>query len=571
MPVPSPDSESAYLEFVQASEGRIEDEDPPYIPMTMTNQNGSVLCETENFDLLRKIICRDDVTTLKKYLAIAPLLIEEVDELPCYYSFFYIAVSSGSLGALKVLLDQYSTVVAPGRRLSFKQRGFLLLNEAARRAHIDIVQFLLDNQPSFADIQERDPQGCTAILAAADFYSTRYKEAFDWQPLVERSTAVIEMLLDRGACASDVVLADAGHKQSTIPDTVLTLAVQWAGSGIIKRLIDEGADIDAKVTKDSFHLGLYNQDGDIHEVRAIHMASFHANSVAIDTLHSYRGANNLDTASVRDSRGSIPLHWAARNQLRKQAYTVSRSELQQRVHNILTTINLLLDMDPATVNDQDIAGNTPLHYAVHYFLENGKLYTAIFKLLCRRGADASIYNSSRQTPLFNLLDPDNLYIPDDTEAISILLANGATVNDTDNAGNTVLHHAARNLRNSSVISFLLNEGADGTAQNMKQNTPLHIAASAEFMPNVPSNRAYEKVNAQNKILSQLAAGGKIELPDPMSMSNSEGKTPRQLLNAKREKWNEIDRQLDQQQESMGRGMGRGMSRGIGRGRGRGMC
>ncbi|KAG4270066.1 hypothetical protein FPRO04_11758 [Fusarium proliferatum] len=111
MPVPSSDSESPYLEFVQAPEGRIEDEDPPYIPMTMTDQNGSVLCETENFDLLRKIICRDDVTTLKKYLAIAPLVIEEVDELPCYYSFFYIAVSSGSLGALKVLLDQYSTVV----------------------------------------------------------------------------------------------------------------------------------------------------------------------------------------------------------------------------------------------------------------------------------------------------------------------------------------------------------------------------------------------------------------------------------------------------------------------------
>ena len=55
----------------------------------------------------------------------------------------------------------------------------MLLNEAARRGYLEIVEFLLNNQSLYADLHERDYAGCTAIAAASDLYSTRYVEAFN--------------------------------------------------------------------------------------------------------------------------------------------------------------------------------------------------------------------------------------------------------------------------------------------------------------------------------------------------------------------------------------------------------
>ncbi|EXK30503.1 hypothetical protein FOXG_16954 [Fusarium oxysporum f. sp. lycopersici 4287] len=524
MPSTLPEAESPYRNFDRGPNEYHNGKEPPYTPITMVDRNGSVLCETDQFDLLGAIIYRDDVTTLEQYLDIAPWVIEEIEELPLYYSFFYIAVSHGSLGALKTLLSYYVRVIEPNQIITFRKRGFTLLNEAARRAYLEIVEFLLDNQPLYADIHERDYTGCTAIAADSDLYSTRYTEAFNWQPSVDKSEAVMNLLLDWGAFPSDVV-ARAHEDSSGKPETVLLMASELAGSKMIERLVSGGADVHAEFTKHSLQLRLYDeQDYIVDNVTAIHMASFRGNFVALETLLDHHGdtVSALEMVSSCDSRGSTPLHWAARNNL----YNPNLHEIAQ---NIKTTIHLILDIDPAIVNVQDIEGNTALHYAARYFGENGEVFRPNFQSLCDKGADSSIHNNHGETPLHSMFSSDGTDETIDKQILSLLLAHGAKVNDIDHAGNTPLHITARRLDYHNIMSFLIEQGGDATIGNSTNETPVHVAASGD----VSTPGLAEKVEIQNAVLTTLTNAGGIEL---MDLPNAEGKTPKQICKAQRDKW-----------------------------------
>ncbi|KAI1049595.1 hypothetical protein LB505_008073 [Fusarium chuoi] len=522
MPPTLLEDKSPYGNFVQAPNEYHNDKEPPYTPMTMVDGNGSVLYETDEFDLLLAIIQRDDVTALGQYLDIAPWVIEEKEELPLYYSFFYTAVSHGSLGALKTLLSYYERFMGPFERITFRKRGFTLLNEAARRGYLDMVEFLLQNQPLYADIHERDYTGCTALAAALDLYSTRYMEAFNWQPFVDKSEAVINLLLDWGACPTDVVAR--GHQDSSWkPETVLSMASEWASAEIIQRLINGGADVHARFTKDSLQLGLYDeQDHIVDNVTAIHMASFRGNFPALKTLLAHHGdaISALEMMSSCDSRGSTPLHWATRNNLFNPIS-------YERAQNIKATINLILDICAGIINIQDTEGNTALHYASQYFGGNGEVFLPIFETICNRGGDASIHNTRGETPLHNVLASAEETV--DQQILSLLLAHGAKINDVDRAGNTALHIAARRLDNHGAIALLITQGADTAIRNSKNETPVHIAASGD----VYTSDMAEKVEMQNLVLATLTNAGGIEL---MDFPDANGKTPREICKERRSDW-----------------------------------
>ncbi|KAI1014466.1 hypothetical protein LB504_012239 [Fusarium proliferatum] len=510
---------SPYGNFVRDPNEHHNDEELPYTPMTMVDHNGSVLCETDKFDLLLAIIHRDDVTTLEQYLDIAPWVIEEIEELPLYYSFVYTAVSNGRLGVLRTLLSYYERVMGPIQRITFRKRGFTLLNEAARRGYLDIVEDLLQNQPLYADIYERDYTGCTALAAALDPYSTRYMEPFNWQPSVDKSEAVINLLLDWGACPTDVVAP--GHEDSSWkPETVLSMASEWAGAKILKRLVDGGADVHARFTKDSLQLRLYDeQDHIVDNVTAIHMASFRGNFPALKTLLAHHGGTitPLEMVSSCDSRGSTPLHWATRNNL-------FNPNSYERAQNIKATIDLILDMCAGIVNIQDAEGNAALHYASQYFGGNGEVFMSIFETICNRGGDASISNNRGETPLHTVLASAEETV--DQQILSLLLTYGAKINDIDHAGNTPLHIAAQRLDNHGVIAFLITQGADTAIRNSKHETPVHIAAFGDVL----TSGMAEKVETQNLVLATLISAGGIGL---MDLPDANGKTPREICKERR--------------------------------------
>ncbi|KAF5630072.1 ankyrin protein [Fusarium sp. NRRL 52700] len=510
-------------------------------PMTMIGRDGSVLRETEDFRLLYQIVIQNDTLALEQYLTIAPWAMDNmsaVHKAPYEGNdYLLLATRNGNLGVLQMLLEHYKRNHDSTHEVQFKKRGYQLLNEAARRGHVEIVQFLLDNQPLYAGIHERDCKRYTALGSAADIYSVRYTDSADWQDIcVDNNEQVMNLLLDYGASASDIVLP-MNDKEST-PDTVLTLAVQWASPKLINRLIDGGADVQAKVTKFPFDLGFWNQGGYISDINSLFMACISANFKAVGCLLGGPCVDQVDMVSSRDSRGSLPIHWATRNQLPDEVPYIPVSLLHERVRNITSVIGLLLEINRGSVNIQDEDGNTPLHYATEHLGRNGKLYTEIFGLLCQKGADAGMRNKQGETPLHTLFRRDGSNMPVDAAAVSILLAHGANVADVDTAGNTSLHVACFRANFGEAISVLLQHGADPTLPNSKKVMPIHIAAQFNCPPSASCSKANETMREQDDILDTLVKARGAEL---MDVPNDAGKSARQIYQDSRAKWLEVYR------------------------------
>jgi hypothetical protein len=174
------ETESAYRIFrVNPNDEFIGEEDEPdRVFMTMTNRDGSVLYELEDLPLLHTIVQQNDVQALQRYFTIAPYLAPKLpngeEEMMETTDYFDLAVESGSLEVLQWLLNNTPRDIVSTQPIRFEPRGFQLLNEAARYGRMEMVKFLLAHQPLYANIQDRDSKGYTAILSAADVYSERY-------------------------------------------------------------------------------------------------------------------------------------------------------------------------------------------------------------------------------------------------------------------------------------------------------------------------------------------------------------------------------------------------------------
>lgn len=540
--------------------GEEDEYDHDRVFMTMTDRDGSILYETDDLFLLSTIVDQDDVGALQQYFTIAPHFAPELpngeEEIIETTDYFELAVQSGSLDVLQWLLNNAPRDTVSTQPIRFTTRGFQLLNEAARYGRIETVKFLLAHQPLYANIQDRDNKGCTAILSAADVYSERYCFQTAWNEVcLENNEAIINLLLDHGACASDTYVVPYNKETLTL-DNVLTLVVTWAGPELIKRLITCGADVHATITKWPMYNG-----ASASGVNALAVACYHANIKAVETLIDCRGAVTAEgIACCQDSLSRLPLHWVTKNQLPPDDLEyIPKSLLRERVQNITSLIELLLGLHPAAINMQDQEGYTPLHHATESFGRNSKLYTPIFELLCKRGGDASIRNNKGQTPLHTLFDTCITNVPIDPAAISVLLAHGARVTDTV-AGSTLLHIAARNLWFADAVSCLLDHGADPTAKDSSQATALHRAASGRLRQSMV--KAEVTIRSQDDMLARLVKAGGEEL---MDIPDVHGETPRQICQRRREQWRIAE--LPREQFSSGRGRpGRGGARN-GRGRG----
>jgi ankyrin repeat protein len=334
--------------------------------MTMINHDGSILYETEDFGLLYQIVRSNDTKTLEQYLTAAPWIIPEAsavligkhgidDNEDCVLN----AAQSGCLDVLKMLLSHFMQEEEDLEvQARFKQRRYKLLNRAAKWGHIEVVKYLLDTQPLYADIHARGSYGHTALLCAADLYCTQFLVPPGGDRAnATKNEAVMNLLLDRGACASDSVpfWNDEGKRS----DTVLTLAVKWASPELIKRLIASSADPNAMVMKGPGELDFWNQCDSFNELPALFYACTHANFKAVRTLIDCRGTavDVADILSSRDGRGSIPLHWATQSDLPVQFDGFP--DLKEIAQSITSTIELLLSLDPTAINVQDNDGNTP--------------------------------------------------------------------------------------------------------------------------------------------------------------------------------------------------------------------
>ncbi|CAJ0555450.1 Ff.00g055150.m01.CDS01 [Fusarium sp. VM40] len=528
-----PKAESPYREFTQKPINKYNSSGPPFdVPVTITDRDGSLIHERGGQDLVSTIITHNDVEFLEKYFAIDPRAVPNLFELPdddeaiCDFGdCFRYAAESGSLGTLQTLLAYTTKGLDKTKPIRLTRANFQLLNVAAQFGQIEIVQWLLDTQPLYASIHDRDNiRGFTALAAAADLFSFRSCFTPDWDMIrFENNEAVMNLLLDHGACASDVV-HPTNDKDLMLP-TVLTLAAQWASTDLLERLIDGGADIHYKVEANSWELDFQDQRDlpVLVEVNALFLASFQANPNGVKTLVYRRGdgVTIADMVCSTDCVGSLPIHWAARNRLPDRHGLIPTSMLHERAGNVARTIEQLLDFAPTTVNVQDNDGNTALHYATRYFGKNGKMYTPVFELLFNRGADPSLRNYKDETPLHTMFQSHGDDAPIDTAAISILLAHGAKVTDVDNAGNTPMHIATRNWHFIDAVSLLLEHGADPAQRNLKQDNVLHTAARGVCLV----ERDEGITGIPEDMMARLIKAGGAELLD---LPNTDGQTARKI-------------------------------------------
>jgi ankyrin repeat protein len=497
---------------------------PSTLYPTISDTDGSTLYEQQFYRLRTAVIERNDTVALEKYLESAPWAVKRGHALGMYYDPFIVAARHGSLDALKMLLDHYSTFIKPTGKTDLDGRCCRVLNTAAHCGRLEVVKLLLDDPLLQADIHF-NYQGFTPIMIAAD--------ASYWKDHLEEKEAVINFLLDRGARASDAeyiwdysldpITGESKKKQVPI-FMALNSAAEWARADLIRRLIESGADPHVKLIEDT-------EFAVRTDITIISTASRCANVDALKILLdcARKAGDVADAVSYRDSWGSMPLHWACQVSIEENPREVSAIVMEEKVQRIITILGLLLDCNPETINARDNAGNTPLHYAAKNYSNYGQEYTAISQYLCDRGADSSLVNNKSETALHCLCCYGG-GLPIDTAAIELLLRHGAKVTDTDDNGNTPLYLAVKNLENLDAIAFLLDHGTEVVVKNLKGNTPLHEAATGVFWPGIVEGR----LNAMVDILRRLQGdGGHL-----MDELNAEGKSPRQIQDEVRKDFRE---------------------------------
>ncbi|KAI5456796.1 ankyrin repeat-containing domain protein [Mariannaea sp. PMI_226] len=474
---------------------------------------------------------RNDTAALRHYLANVPFSISPMDGPP-YNDVFYKAAQNGSVEALQILLEhQASHPVRSSMHIEpFKEdRGFLLLNVAAFFGHTNLVRFLLDSQPLYARIHAKDPTGHTALLSAASLCKNDRLESGPWEPeRVDRSDQVMHLLLDRGADPRDVLFQRVFSCQNlpnynqddldTVPgkellfETVLSLAICWAPPKLLKRLIDGGADVHARIMSYNEVDWFPMEEEFVYNLTPLFSGSLYGNDIEL-----------AEMVSRCDSRGRLPLHLAASNVFNEE--TIPAPIVLQIIQQITSTIKVLLASNPATINIQDKHGNTPLHYAAMYYSHKVPESTIIFRALCDAGADAGLKIEFGQTALHTLCYPSGTLNPTDEMAVMLLLEAGARITDTDKYGNNPLHYAAADWQNVGLVMILLKLGADITLEGSQWDTAFDRAGQGNIglPPKLGDDAMIESRDRMMKALEK--AGGDRVLDQP----NTEGMSARQLL------------------------------------------
>ena len=375
------------------------------------------------------------------------------------------------------------------------------LHEAVRYGRIAIVKLLLSNG---AQVDATDSLGKTPLLliipqeAQFDIYNTllqyradiKHKDMYGDTVLhiatmAHASKEVIKLLVDAGAPISE------RNKQGVTP---LALAIDQEMDDHVVYFAQHGADIHAE-----------DMDGYTPLTRALSSESI----VMLQTLIS---TENIHT---KDSAGNTPLHIAL---MRDAPYDYVKylvdtgADVNARNKNGDSVLylaveknkkqegELLLDKDAdifatntenysplrlafeyggdvqdwlitsQTLNKPDGSGNTPLHYAAEWQLDD-----AIIGLL-QKGADRNSENNHGETPLFSAVKGNS------TDCISILADNGADINARDKSGNTLLHAAVRwdspTSSRKAVARTLIALGVEVDAQNLSGKTALSEACQS---------------------------------------------------------------------------------------------
>ena len=344
----------------------------------------------------------------------------------------------------------------------------------------------------------------------------------------------------------------------------LHYAAVYGYKEIVKLLIAEGADVDAKTTTGG--TPLFNAAGSHKEiVELLIAAGADVNAQVVPGPHEYTvGDTPLDFSGTREiidlirkhggmtgvelRSGMNPLHQAARDghkeiveQLIAKGVDVNakRGDRRTPLHFAATSghkeIVELLMSKGANVNEEGVSGNTPLHDAaeeghkeiVELFIAKGANVNAktrfgttplhgatyqghkeIVELLIAEGANVNVRRFADATPLMDAV------VKGHKEIVELLIAAGAEVNVKRDDGETPLHRAAWR-GHYATAELLITKGADMNAKTAsghnKDKTPLDFAVMKKQNETAELLRAHGgKTSEELNALLVAAKNGDIE-------------------------------------------------------------
>ncbi|MDR1398796.1 MAG: ankyrin repeat domain-containing protein [Treponema sp.] len=398
------------------------------------------------------------------------------------------ASREGHIGFMEFLIEQ-------GADVNIKNAsGSTPLHEAVRSGKIDAIKVLLASQ---SDINAQDARGNSVLhLAIRDVPLDTHREIVNlllaqprinpslWDeygdsPLhatitLKKDPEIIKALLKKG---SDVNVRNIEGKtplyvaiEQNRPQYITVLlegnsnlfAADNSGVTPYERALNERADLLPYLITP---VTVLQSDGDGNTI--LHMS---VRKGCLDTVQMA-----LDKGARIDARnkvGDTALHIAVRQNnevigklliTRKASIfalnAASESVLYLAFHATGGVEEWILT--PETIVARDGLGNTVLHYAAQWKMNN-------IPQIVQRGADVEAANATGETPIFAAVKADS------PATITVLLSVGARVDARDKMGNSALHASVRYNKKNSALS-LIAAGIDINAHALNGKTPLHDA------------------------------------------------------------------------------------------------
>ena len=444
------------------------------------------------------------------------------------------AAEKSDRAAIRTLLKQRADVNAS------QPDGMTALHWAAYRDDLEMAKLLCEAK---AQISVTNHYGVTPLSLACQ----------------NGNAAMVELLLDRGADANttlrggETVLMTAARTGKPGPVQALLkrgadvnakerrgqTALMWAAADghieVVELLIMAGADIRATLPDSGFTPFFFAaRDGRTEVVRALLKAGINVNE-ATDSRRAVGKAPSKGTSALilaiengyyelalmlleagadpNDQRsGFMPLHvmtWVRKPPRGEDRGMPPPPELggMNSLQFIKELVKRGADVNARLANGSGGLGKFNTKGATPFFMASATADIPYMKLLLELGADPSIGNVDRCTPLIAACgihvgsDAANEVAgeePEVLEAAKLLLKHGADVNAVDANGETAMHGAAlKNL--PKVVQFLADNGAKVEVWNKKNrfgSTPLMLAQGyrpGNFKPSFETIDAVQQV------------------------------------------------------------------------------
>ncbi len=316
-----------------------------------------------------------------------------------------------------------------------------------------------------------------------------------------------EILLVPGPRHAQIGYGDAEAQLAAGTDelgrTPLHRLAAWGQAEALRRLVAEGAQVNARDEKELTPLHAAAQNGHTDCVRELLAAGADVNAGGIREGHW--APTPLQVACRAGWAECVRLLLAAGADVNAQdSYgNTALHEAAARGHADCIALLAAAGADVnAASSDQTNLGTTPLHHAAFFGQE------AAIRTLIEAGAKLTLRDDFGRPPLHLAAERR------DAAGLKALLAAGADTEARDDEGATALHDAVREyVEGNEALRALLAAGAKVNVQDKHGRTPLHIAAAAR---------------EEERLRLLLAAGAEVNAQD------AEGNTP--LHEACRDGW-----------------------------------